>query len=498
MEPLVFDKGSAGLRGMQLPASGVPDLEMTELLPGVDLRACAPRLPELAEPQVVRHYTRLSHLNHSVDLGFYPLGSCTMKYNPKVNDEMAALTGFAALHPYQDEAETQGALELMWHLERALVEITGMHSATLQPAAGAHGELAGILMIKAFHRDHGGSQRDTVIVPDSAHGTNLATAAMAGYKVVEIASSARGLVDLATLEAHLSDRTAALMLTNPNTLGLFEEDILEITRLVHASGALCYYDGANLNAIMGKARPGDMGMDVVHINLHKTFSTPHGGGGPGAGPVAVTEALEPYLPVPLVRRESRVGTFFLDRERPSSIGRVKGFYGNMGVLIRAYAYILSLGGPGLARATEDAVLNANYLRVRLRDLYQVPYDRPCMHEFVVSASVQAKKGGTAKAIGKRILDYGMHAPTVYFPLIVPEALMIEPTETEDAATLDAFVEVMRTIDRELVEDPELVTGAPHSTPVRLPDEVKAAREPVLRWKGPEAVPFTESASPPKS
>ena len=488
MEPLIFDKSRPGLRGVQLPASGVPEAEMTTLLPGVELREAAPRLPELAEPQVVRHYTRLSHLNHSVDLGFYPLGSCTMKYNPKINDEIAALPGFADLHPYQDESEVQGALQLMWALERALAEITGLHSATLQPAAGAHGELAGILMIKAFHREHGGALRDTVIVPDSAHGTNLATAAMAGYRVVEIASSPRGLIDLDTLKRHLSSRTAALMLTNPNTLGLFEEDILEISRLVHESGALCYYDGANLNAIMGKARPGDMGMDVVHINLHKTFSTPHGGGGPGAGPVAVTEALEPYLPVPLVRRETNRGTFILDRERTHSIGRVKGFYGNVGVLVRAYTYILGMGASGLTRASEDAVLNANYLRVRLRDSYHVPYDRTCMHEFVLSASAQAKRGGTAKDVGKRILDFGMHAPTVYFPLIVPEAMMIEPTETEDLATLDTFVDVMHRIDWELTENPELVTGAPHLTPVRRPDEVRAAREPVLRWRGPTSSP----------
>jgi len=494
MEPLIFEKSSPGHRGMQLPAPGVPEAGMDDLLSGVELRETPPRLPEVAESQVVRHYTRLSQLNHSVDLGFYPLGSCTMKYNPKVNDEVAGLTGFADLHPYQDESQIQGILELMWELERALVSITGMHSATLQPAAGAHGELAGILMIKAFHAEHGGALRDTVIVPDSAHGTNLATAAMAGYKVVEIASSARGLIDLEALKARLSDKTAALMLTNPNTLGLFEEDILEISRLVHESGALCYYDGANLNAIMGKARPGDMGMDVVHINLHKTFSTPHGGGGPGAGPVAVCPALEPYLPAPLVRRDPQTGVFYFDCERSQSIGRVKGFYGNVGVLIRAYAYILSMGGPGLTRATEDAVLNANYLRVRLREVYQVPYDRTCMHEFVMSASGQAKRGGTARDIAKRILDFGMHAPTIYFPLIVPEALMVEPTETEDIGTLDAFVEVMQRIDKELDETPELVTHAPCSTPVRRPDEVRAARDPVLRWRAPDAQPPVQSSS----
>jgi glycine dehydrogenase subunit 2 len=426
----------------------------------------------------VRHYTRLAHLNHCVDTGFYPLGSCTMKYNPKVNDEVAALPGFAELHPYQCEEDIQGMLELLHGLERGLLEVTGLHRASLQPAAGAQGELTGILMIKAYHRDHGGSRRDTVIVPDSAHGTNLSSATIAGYDVVEIPSSPRGLVDLDTLRAHLSDRTAALMLTNPNTLGLFEEDVLEISRLVHEAGALCYYDGANLNAIMGKARPGDMGMDVVHLNLHKTFSTPHGGGGPGAGPVAVSERLEPYLPLPLVVARAD-GGYSLDYDRPRSIGRVKAFYGNVGVLIRAYCYLLRMGGDGLSQASEDAVLNANYLRARLQHLFPLPYDGPSLHEFVLSA--QDHGTGTARDIGKRILDFGMHAPTVYFPLIVHEALMIEPTETEDVATLDRFAEVMQQIQRELREDPETVRSAPHTTPVRRPDEAHAARDPVLRF-----------------
>jgi glycine dehydrogenase subunit 2 len=379
-EPLVFEKSVPGHRGADLPAAGVPAADVPSLLPGVRLRSDPPRLPELAEPQVVRHYTRLSQLNYSVDTGFYPLGSCTMKHNPKLNDEMAALPGFAALHPYQAEDEVQGILRLMHEVEQALLEITGMHRGTLQPAAGAHGELAGILMIKAYHRDRGGGQRDHVIVPDSAHGTNLASAAMAGYRVVEIPSSSRGLIDLAALRGHLSEQTAAVMLTNPNTLGLFEEHILEIARLAHQAGALCYYDGANLNAIMGKARPGDMGMDVVHINLHKTFSTPHGGGGPGAGPVAVAKGLEPYLPLPLVYRSEPEGTYGLDYDRPRSIGRVKGFYGNVGVIVRSFAYLLRMGADGLARASEDAVLNANYLRVRLRELYPVPYDGPCAGE----------------------------------------------------------------------------------------------------------------------
>lgn len=481
-EPLVFEKSLPGHRGADLPAVGVPVKPVASLLPGVVLRADPPRLPELAEAQVVRHYTRLSQLNHSVDTCFYPLGSCTMKHNPRLNEEMAALPGFAYLHPYQVQDDVQGVLRLLHETERMLVEITGMHSATLQPAAGAHGELAGVLMIKAYHRDHAGGRRDTVIVPDSAHGTNLASASMAGYRVVELPSSSRGLIDLDTLRRNLSERTAAIMLTNPNTLGLFEEDVLEISRLVHEAGALCYYDGANLNAIMGKARPGDMGMDVVHVNLHKTFSTPHGGGGPGAGPVAVGPSLEPYLPLPVVRRRPQDGTYHLDYDRPHSIGRVKGFYGNVSVIVRSYAYLIHMGADGLTRASEDAVLSANYLRVRLRDLFPIPYDGLCMHEFVVSTASHVEQGGTALNIAKRILDSGMHAPTIYFPLIVPEALMIEPTETEDARALEAFVEVMERIARELRDEPEAVLQAPHETPVRRPDETRAARHPILRWQ----------------
>ncbi|HZK48132.1 MAG TPA: aminomethyl-transferring glycine dehydrogenase subunit GcvPB [Thermoleophilia bacterium] len=507
LEPLTFDRSRPGHRGATVPTAGVPAAPIAHLLAGASLRTRPPALPELSEPEIVRHYTRLSHLNHSVDLGMYPLGSCTMKYNPKINDEVAQARGFTDLHPYQTEDDAQGTLELMWELEQALLVVTGMCRATLQPAAGAHGELVGILMIRAFHRDNGGASRDTVIVPDSAHGTNLATATMAGYKVVELKSSDRGLIDLDTLRSNLSEKTAALMLTNPNTLGLFEEDILEITRLTHEAGALVYYDGANLNAIMGKARPGDMGMDVVHMNLHKTFSTPHGGGGPGAGPLAVCARLEPYLPAPLVSRrdpneapmrraDCREGCasgpdddgaccprFGLDYDRPASIGRVRGFYGNVGVLERAYAYILSMGGDGLTQASEDAVMNANYLRTRLSGTYDIPHDRLCMHEFVASASRQKRDTGVAaRDVAKRILDHGVHAPTIYFPLIVPEALMIEPTETESLAGLDAFVDILVAIDREAHESPEVVTGAPHTTPIRRPDETRAARDPMLRWR----------------
>jgi glycine dehydrogenase subunit 2 len=492
-EPLIFEESRSGHRGAELPPAGVPELPLAELLPAVALRADAPALPELSEPHVVRHFTRLSQLNHAVDLGFYPLGSCTMKYNPKLDDELASLPGFADLHPYQDEGEVQGILELLWGLEQALLAITGMTRATLQPAAGAQGELTGILMIRAYHRDHGGAGRDMVIVPDSAHGTNLATATMAGYRVRELPSSDRGLLDVDALAAALSDRTAALMLTNPNTLGLFEEDILTITRLAHEAGALVYYDGANLNAIMGKARPSDMGMDVVHMNMHKTFSTPHGGGGPGAGPVAVGALLEPYLPAPLIVRRASPGTadertaqsdlpYGFDWDRPHAIGRIKAFYGNVGVLVRAYAYIVRMGAEGLTRASEDAVLNANYLRVRLRHRYDVPYDRLCMHEFVASAVRQKRRGSTAKDIAKRILDFGVHAPSVYFPLIVPEAMMIEPTESENRWTLDGYADVMDRVDEETQSNPGLVGTAPHTTPVRRPDEVEAARHPIVRWR----------------
>jgi glycine dehydrogenase subunit 2 len=495
-ESLTFEKSHPGSRGYDLPSPGPFSARPTprdavgiraaaaDLLPHVALRTAPPELPQMVESQVVRHYTRLSQLNHSVDAGMYPLGSCTMKYNAKLNDQLALLEGFVHLHPYQDESEVQGMLELLWELEQALAEISGMKRVSLQPAAGAQGELAGALMIRAYHRERGDAERDVILVPDSAHGTNLATASLAGFRVEELKSSERGLLDPGALRAALSERTAAIMLTNPNTLGLFEEDIAEIARLVHEAGGLVYYDGANLNAIMGKTRPGDMGVDVMHMNLHKTFSTPHGGGGPGAGPVAVRELLEPYLPGPLVARRPGPGrgSFYLDYDRPRSIGRLKGFYGNVGVAIRAYSYILRMGGQGLTRATEDAVLNANYMRVRLRDLYDVPYDRVNMHEFVISATRQQARGVPALNVAKRILDYGVHAPTVYFPLIVPEALMVEPTESEDLASLDAYIETLRDIDRETREDPQTVLDAPLTTPVRRPDEVVAARDPVLRWR----------------
>lgn len=479
---LLFEEGAPGRQGYQFPPLDVPERPLESLLPAHALRKELPDLPELSEVEVVRHFVRLARRNYGVDVGFYPLGSCTMKYNPKVNEDMARLPGFARLHPYQPEQTVQGALELLYRLERFLCEIAGLARATLQPAAGAHGELTGLLLIKAYHRDRGEhEQRREIIVPDSAHGTNPASVSMAGYTMVQVPSDARGGVDIEALARAVGPRTAGLMLTNPNTLGLFDENILEIARLVHEAGGLLYYDGANANAILGISRPGDMGFDIVHFNLHKTFSTPHGGGGPGAGPIAVREDLVPYLPVPLVGFDGE--RYFLDYRLPKSIGRVRSFYGNFGVLVRAYAYIRALGPDGLRRVSEAAVINANYLMRRLAQYYHLPYDRPCKHEFVISAVRQKARGVRAGDIAKRILDFGFHAPTVYFPLIVEEALMVEPTETETRATLDRFAEVMAQIAREAETDPERVRSAPHRTPVRRLDEVRANREPRVCWVG---------------
>ena len=482
-EPLIFTYSRPGRGGAGLPEPDVPVRPVEERVPPELLRREPPRLPEVAEVDLVRHYTRLSQMNHAVDTGFYPLGSCTMKYNPKVNERVAALPGFNRLHPYVPDDLAQGALKLMYDLERALCEIGGMARATLQPAAGAHGELTGILLIRAYHEARGEGHRDKVIVPDSAHGTNPATAAMAGYRVVEVASDRRGGVDLAELERVLDDRVAALMLTNPNTLGLFDENIHRIAQMVHAAGGLLYYDGANANAILGISRPGDMGFDVVHFNLHKTFSTPHGGGGPGSGPVGVSEALVPFLPAPLVERDPETGRYYLDYDRPQAIGRMRSFFGNFAVLVRAYAYIRALGAAGLRQVSEDAVLNANYVMRQLAGVYRLPFDRVCKHEFVLSAAnLRERTGVRALDVAKRLLDFGIHPPTIYFPLIVEEALMIEPTETESKETLDRFVAVMRQIAREAEEDPEKVRQAPYTTPVRRLDEALAARRPVLRWQ----------------
>jgi glycine dehydrogenase subunit 2 len=481
MEQTIFAKSVPGRRGVTLPEPGVPERPLESLIPAALLRKEPARLPEQSELEVVRHYTRISQLNHSIDTGFYPLGSCTMKYNPKVNELAARFDGFANLHPYQSADQIQGALQLMYELQQWLASITGMERVSLQPAAGAHGEFTGILMIKAYHESRGQANRKKVLVPDSAHGTNPATAAIAGFEVVTVKSNDRGLVSVEDLKAHLDGDVAALMLTNPNTLGLFEEEILEIQKVVHEAGGLLYYDGANLNAILGTVRPGDMGFDVVHINLHKTFSTPHGGGGPGAGPVAVGPALVPFLPIPSVEVDEQ-GRYFLDDDRPKSIGRVKAFFGNFGMFVRAYAFILAHGAEGLTQVSRDAVLNANYIKAKVQGAFEVPYKQPCMHEFVLSGTRQKAKGVSTLSMAKRLIDFGIHPPTMYFPLVVPEAMMIEPTETEGKETLDRFVDALLQIAKEVDEKPDYVNQAPHTAPIGRVDEVTAARKPILRWK----------------
>ncbi|MCL5103812.1 MAG: aminomethyl-transferring glycine dehydrogenase subunit GcvPB [Armatimonadetes bacterium] len=472
-EPFIYDKSRRGRVGCTLPKVDVQETDLETALPPDAIRADLP-LPEVSEPEIVRHFMNLSRRQFSIDTNFYPLGSCTMKYNPKINDRIAALPGFASLHPLQPEETVQGALALIHELEGYLAEIAGMDAVSLQPAAGAQGELAGTKIIRAYHKSRGNDGRNVVIIPDSAHGTNPATAARCGYEVRKLPSNERGTVDVAALKTLLGPDVAGMMLTNPNTLGRFEADVVEICRLVHEAGALMYYDGANMNAILGRSRPGDMGFDVMHFNLHKTFSTPHGGGGPGSGPVAVRELLRPYLPVPIVEKSG--DAYSLNYDKPDSIGRMHSFYGNFLVAVRAYAYIRMLGEEGLRQVSDNAVLNANYLMAKLRDKYPVPFDQFCMHEFVASAAEHKNRGVKALDIAKRLLDFGFHAPTVYFPLIVEEALMIEPTETESKETLDAFVEAMLEIDRESVEDVEAVTSAPHNTPVRRVDEVLAARQ----------------------
>ena len=481
LEPLIFELSAKGRSGASLPSCDVPEVPVETLIPNNLLRQEEPELPELSEMDVVRHFTRLSTFNYGLDTGFYPLGSCTMKYNPKVNERLARLSGFTALHPYQPESLTQGALQLMAELQEDLCELAGMDAFTLQPAAGAHGEMTGMLIIKAYHQHSGDTKRTKVIVPDSAHGTNPATAAMTGFEIIQVPSDDRGGVDLEALKKVANDEVAAFMLTNPNTVGLFDENILEITKLIHDVGGLLYYDGANTNAIMGIIRPGDMGFDVVHLNLHKTFSTPHGGGGPGAGPVGVKEFLAPFLPKPMViRRED--GTFALEDNLPLSIGRVRSFYANFSVLVKAYAYIRALGGQGLKVASENAVLNANYLMSILKDYYYLPFDRVCKHEFVISSKNLKSTGVNTLDIAKRLLDYGYHPPTIYFPMIVEEAMMIEPTETESIETLDKFAKVLIQVAEEARSHPDLVKNAPHTTLVTRMDEVAAARKPNLRWR----------------
>ena len=478
---LSFEQSRPGRPTPRLPRAGV-DAPGSAELPAHLRRASEAALPELSEPDIMRHYSRLASLNYSISENFYPLGSCTMKYNPVANEEAARLPGFAGLHPYQDQATVQGALQLMHELEMALCEVVGVDRVTLQPAAGAHGEWTALRMIQAFHQSRG-EDRTEVLVPDSAHGTNPASAALCGFKVVEVRSAPDGRISVPDLEAKLNERVAALMLTNPNTLGLFERDILEVAEMVHATGAKLYYDGANLNALMGIARPGDMGFDAVHMNLHKTFTTPHGGGGPGAGPVGVKADLVPFLPRPTVER--RNGHFELDHDRPQSIGRVRSFFGNFGMLVRAYTYILAMGGDGLAEASADAVLAANYLRQRLEGVLDLPHEGPCMHEFVASARNLQPQGIRALDVAKGLLERGFYAPTVYFPLIVPEAIMIEPTETESKSTLDAFADTVAEVVELARSDPERLHAEPVSLPVGRLDEVAAARRPVLRWRSPE-------------
>ncbi|MBM7855253.1 glycine dehydrogenase subunit 2 [Desulfohalotomaculum tongense] len=479
-EPLIFELSRPGRRGILPPENDVPCKEVEQLIPAGMLRQDEPQLPEVSELDVVRHYTRLSRMNYGVDVGFYPLGSCTMKYNPKICEDAANLPGFTRLHPYQPEETVQGALELMYHTQNYLAEITGMDAVTLQPAAGAHGELTGLLIIKAYLK-HRGEKRTKVIVPDSAHGTNPATATLAGFKVVQVKSDLRGNVDIEALREVVDEDTAALMLTNPSTLGLFEENIVQIAEIVHNAGGLLYYDGANMNAIMGITSPGRMGFDVVHLNLHKTFATPHGGGGPGSGPVGVKAELEPFLPKPVVVKEN--DTYRLDYNRPLSIGRVRGFYASFGVVVKAYTYLISQGGSGLKSISEHAVLNANYLMHRLAGHLNIPFDRRCMHEFVCRPRGLKGKGVRTLDLAKRMLDYGYHPPTIYFPLIVEEVMMMEPTETESKETLDDFARSVIKILQEAAEDPEQVKTAPHSTPVGRLDEVTAARKPVLRYNG---------------
>lgn len=484
LEPLIFELSREGRTGVSLPSCDVPEIPLEDLIPQEFLRDKEPELPEVSEVDVVRHFTRLSSFNHGVDTGFYPLGSCTMKYNPKVNEKLARLPGFSQIHPYQPEELTQGALGLMVELQEELAEITGMDAFTLQPAAGAHGEMTGILIIKAYHDHRQDVKRRKVIVPDSAHGTNPATGAMAGYDIVQVPSNERGGVDIEALRQVANDEVAALMLTNPNTLGLFDENILEIAEIIHSVGGLIYYDGANANAIMGIARPGDMGFDVVHLNLHKTFSTPHGGGGPGSGPVGVKEFLAPYLPKPVAIRTPE-GRYSWHDDRPLSIGRVRAFQANFGVLVRAYAYIRALGGEGLKAASQNAVLNANFMMSILKEHYHLPYDRVCMHEFIITPKNLKEYGIHTLDIAKRLLDYGYHPPTIYFPLIVEEAMMIEPTETESMETLEQFAQVMIQIAEEVKQDAEMVKNAPYDTLVTRLDETGAARKPDLRWRKPQ-------------
>ena len=490
---LLIEQGGAGHRGPGLPACDVPVQPLDALLPGARLRDDL-RFPQVSEPEVVRHFIELSALNHHIDKGLYPLGSCTMKHNPKINDELAALPGLALAHPLAGDEHSQGALRVIHELQKTLAAITGFAAVSTQPAAGAQGETTGLMLIRAWHRSRGeGDKRRRVIVPDSAHGTNPASVNLVGYEIVTIPSEEHATVSLEALKGALDDRTAAVMLTVPNTLGLFEPRILDVTRAAHEAGAQVYMDGANLNALVGLVRPGDLGFDVMHINVHKTFSTPHGGGGPGAGPVAVARHLEPFLPVPVIAE--RDGMLRLDHDRPASVGRVHSFNGNHGILVRALAYILSLGPPGLRLVSRTAILNANYVMRRLARSYELPHPEHCMHEFVLSGRGLKKHGVKTLDVAKRLLDFGVHAPTVYFPLIVDEALMIEPTETETLDRLDHFAAAMELIAGEARENPQLLRDAPHTTPNGRLDEGRAARELKLRWNAPAAAERAPAREP---
>ncbi len=477
-EPLVFEKGRRGKRGCSLPEWEVDEVNPERIIPSHLLREQWDGFPEVSEVEVVRHFTRLSQWNYGVDSGLYPLGSCTMKYNPKLNEEVAKLQGFSKLHPYTPEEICQGILRVMDELETFLAEITGMDAVTLQPAAGAHGELTGLMMIRACLRDRG-ERRSKILVPDTAHGTNCSSSTLASFQMVGIRSDERGILSAKQVKEQMNEEVAALMVTNPNTLGLFEEELGEISEIVHQRGGFVYCDGANLNALMGIVKLGDLGVDVVQLNLHKTFSTPHGGGGPGAGPVAVKRELVPYLPIPVIERQGE--KYYLNWNRPKTIGKIRAFHGNVGVMLKAYTYILSMGGEGLKRVSELAVLNANYLMKKLKDHYHLPYDRPCMHECVFTDRYQEKNHVTTLDIAKRLIDYGFHPPTIYFPLVVKGALMIEPTETESKDELDRLIETMILIAKEAEENPDLLRQAPQRVKVRRLDEVLAARKPKLRW-----------------
>ncbi|WP_270179248.1 aminomethyl-transferring glycine dehydrogenase subunit GcvPB [Alkalihalobacillus sp. CinArs1] len=479
-QSLIFELSEPGRISYSLPELDVPELDLNEWLPEEFNRQNEPELPEVSELQLIRHYTALSKRNHGVDSGFYPLGSCTMKYNPKINEDVARYPGFAFIHPLQEEDTVQGALEMMYNLQQNLVAVTGMDEVTLQPAAGAHGEWTGLMMIRAYHEANGDFNRTKVIVPDSAHGTNPASATVAGFEAVTVKSNEKGIVDLEDLKRVVDEDTAALMLTNPNTLGLFEEDIIEMAQIIHSAGGKLYYDGANMNAIMGAARPGDMGFDVVHLNLHKTFTGPHGGGGPGSGPVGVKADLVPYLPKPVLVKEEDAYRF--DYDRPDSIGRVKPYYGNFGINVRAYTYIRTMGPEGLKQVSENAVLNANYMMRRLQDAFVLPYTQHCKHEFVISGKKQKKLGVRTLDMAKRLLDFGYHPPTIYFPINVEECMMIEPTETESKETLDEFCDRLLQIAKEAEENPEIVQEAPHTTVIKRLDETTAARKPILRYQ----------------